>query len=176
MGRDFWNAMLLLIIAWGFLGCRHYELGTPRPSDFQTVAIGRIENRTKEPRLAGYLRSKLAAAFNTEGSLKVVPVEQADRVIHAVVTDYHIEARAAVKLQEGEDQTQTYRTEIFGVRVEVEYALEGMPEGRGAAMQRVTGQAEFTEQVDLEVSRQRGFRIAIADAAGRIARDVAEPW
>lgn len=58
----------------------------------KTIAIPLFENQTTEPELREMLTNKLSQAFVNDNTLKVVPQQQADGILHGAIINYAREA------------------------------------------------------------------------------------
>lgn len=78
----------LLLIAVLTAGCGVYTLNPKGKSDIKTIAIEPLENATEEFGLADRLTVVLVDAFIADGSMKVVPADQADAILVGTLLSY----------------------------------------------------------------------------------------
>ncbi len=153
-------------------GCG-YRLGNT-DLGFSTIAIPKAASHTAEPRMALYATSRLRNAFIADGTLDVVDQNDADAVLSATVLSSRISTAGSAKLASPDEDQQIYATTIWRVTVTVEYAIHKAGNSQPIMGPRtVTGTAEFTDIVDLEVTKKDGTRQALVDASRKIASEVA---
>jgi hypothetical protein len=172
------GAWLLPILAASLLsGCLGYHRGTLVHPQLQQVAVGDVGNQTVEPRLAVYLRTRLPEALQRDGSLSVVSRKHAECVLETTIKQYRLYSIGRVESPSEDDDQDLYRSTIYRVLVEVEFAVT-IP-GRAKPLlppQTVEGTAEFAEMVDLDTVRKDGLRQAVYDASSKIVAALTEAW
>jgi hypothetical protein len=71
--------------------CWVYSFSSSALGGAKSIAIDKIENNTTEYNLENLLIDKLNEAFESDNTLKVVPVAQADLLLNADITKYSAE-------------------------------------------------------------------------------------
>ena len=171
---------LLTLCLTGTFGCRCYHSGSIMHPQIKTLAVGKFENRTYEPRLSALLRQKLAENFMTDGSIRVASMDNADVILHGIILTYQVSEIAAAKMRdenERERDSDAYQSAIFRVGVEVEFEVVIPGRERPViAMRKVRGTADFSRLPDLNLARQQGFKQALNEAALEMVTAVTEAW
>lgn len=166
--------VVLLQAAWG---CRHYQSGSLAHPQLKSIAIGAVENRTQEPTLGPVLKQKLPARFMTDGSLQVLPRDEADAVVETRIVSVELRTKGSNKVETGDEAQRIYRSSIFGARVQVAYRVMAARTGATLlAEQIVEGEALYTVEIDPTVTRERALAAALVDAADKVVTGVTEGW
>ena len=85
-------------------GCGVYTFNPAGKSEIQAIAIERFDNRTAEYDLADRMTDLVIDAFISDGTMKVVSIDNADAVLVGVLTRYD---RKPYKYDEN-DQVESY--------------------------------------------------------------------
>ena len=150
-------------------GCRHYHLAEPGDTQFLTIAIGSVENKTNEPRLAVYTKEKLSELIMLMGSMTMSSRDDAEVVLHTEVLSYKVGGIGEIQIESENKDLRKFRSSVFRVKVTVEYSVTNPANHELLVLPRVVhGIAEFNELVDSDVVRKDGFRRAIYDACDQI--------
>jgi hypothetical protein len=158
-------------------GCRHYQRGSLAHPQLKSIAIGDVENRTQEPALGPVLKQKLPARFMTDGSLQVLPRDEADAVVITRILAVELRGKGSNQVETGDTAQRIYRSSIFGARVRVAYRVIAARNGAPLlAEQIVEGNASFTVEIDPTVTREKALATALADAADNVVTGVTEAW
>ena len=147
--------------------------------EFDSMAIGKLENNTREARGATYLKDKLAEQIMSDPDVKLLQPNKADIVIEAKIADITFSAAASAKIRdEGDtpDELGTYSTTIFRTYVDIDYRVLDAKGNTAMDWTRVRGEADFPETPDLNINRQAAFKQACNDAALRIVSAITEAW
>ncbi len=158
-------------------GCARYHIGFIGHPQLQTIGVGTIDNHSRNPQAATTLRMKLPAAFMDDGTMQVVPIDEADAVVHLDITNIELTTKGSTKVEDGDDSQQIYRSSIYGVRAFVTWYVVYRRTGERIIPKHNTiGHATFTEEIDLARTRQQAVDVALADAARKIADGIGEAW
>lgn len=85
-------------------GCGVYTFNPAGKSEIQAIAVERFDNRTAEYDLADRMTDLVIDAFISDGTMKVVSIDNADAVLVGVLTRYD---RKPYKYDEN-DQVESY--------------------------------------------------------------------
>jgi hypothetical protein len=169
--------LALTILALLLAGCSTYQFGNIAHPQLSSIAVGDVENTTSDPRLTHLARAKLPAGFMTDGSLQLTTVEKADCVLHSKVLGYEVSNIGEIRTESNDEDQRQYRTVMYGVSVDVEYALYPSSQDRPIlAAKTVRGTAEFARAGDLQLGMDDALDRAMADAASKIVSGVVEAW
>jgi hypothetical protein len=169
--------LALTALTLALAGCSTYQFGNISHPQLSKIAVGDVENSTSDPRLTHLARAKLPAGFMRDGSLQLTSIDKADCVLHSKVLGYEVSNIGEVRTESNDEDQRQYRTVMYGVSVEVEYALYPPAQDRPIlAAQTVRGTAEFARAGDLELGMEDALDRAMADAAGKIVSGVVEAW
>jgi PBP1b-binding outer membrane lipoprotein LpoB len=158
-------------------GCSHYRFGNISHPQLNSIAVGDVENSTRDPRLTHMARAKLPASFMSDGSLQLTSADRADCVLHSKVLGYEVNNIGEVRTESNDEDQQQYRTVMYGVSVDLEYALYPASQDRPILEpQTVRGTAEFARAGDLQLGMEDALERAMADAAGKVVAGVVEAW
>jgi hypothetical protein len=170
----------VVLLAAAAAGCQSYRCGTVMHPQIRTVAVPPVENKLVEPELGIWFRQRLIEHFMEDGSLKVVPADEADAVVRAQVkesrTSWISAARARNERTRARDR-DAYQSTVF--RAEVRVLFEVTVPGRVKpliSLRDLWGTASFSPLPDFSVAKAEGLRQATDDAAARTVAAVTEAW
>src|SRR3989338_8366289 len=83
--------LLALAAAAALLGGCGYGVRGNLPDHIKTVAVPMFKNKTLQPAVENSITGAVINAFVNGGTLKVVPVDQADAILEGEITDYRSE-------------------------------------------------------------------------------------
>jgi len=172
--------LALLVALAGLLSGCQYRWGSLMHPQVQTIAVGRVENATREPQLGGAFRAKLAERIMTDGSLRLVPIDEADAILDANVRSIEFTALAATKQRDKAARQQDkdeYQTSLYRATVTVEVTV--IVPGKTTPLvptRTVTGVGDFNPLPDLQVARQGAYDLALRDAAAKAIAEITEAW
>lgn len=172
--------LALAVIGVGLLSGCHYQQGSLMHPQIKTMAVGRVDNATREPQLEGLFRAKLAERIMTDGSLSLAPAEQADAILNATVRNITYEALAATKQRDEsarQDDKDEYQTSLYRAIVTVEVTV--MVPGKSTPLvttRTIKGVGDFNKLPDLQVARRGAYDLALRDAAAKAVAEVTEAW
>lgn len=83
------------MLAFGLIGCGHYQLGSGSAPGFRRLYVAPVENKTLLPQAQALLTTRLRETFARDGRVALVnsPAD-ADAALHVVISDYHREVTA----------------------------------------------------------------------------------
>lgn len=85
------RSAVLCLLAVGVVGSMAgciYTFNPKGKSDIKTLAVEPFDNRTSEYGLSDRLTTIVIDAFIKDGSMRIVPADKADAIIHGVLTGY----------------------------------------------------------------------------------------
>lgn len=175
-----WLALPAAILAATLVaGCASYRCGSTVHPQLGTIAVGRITNMTDEPRQGLLCREMLLESFMLDGSLRVVPQEEADAILNGSITRYRLARKASAKRRKEnarDHDRDAYQTTVYSA--EVTLALELTVPGRKEPLksQTVVGQADFPRLPDFVAAKEHALQQALGDAACKAVASVTEAW
>jgi PBP1b-binding outer membrane lipoprotein LpoB len=159
-----------LLIALFQTGCVGYRLGSMLPDDVKTVFIPTIVNKSNEPLIESELTQSIIEKVQLDGSLKIVPEDEADAVLSVVLKSYNLEPVAFQR--DNRSAANQYRINLVSSMV-LRRTRDQSVVAEGAS---ITGQAVFDVAGDLTSSKRVGNPLACDDLANRIVQRVVEYW
>jgi hypothetical protein len=160
------TAALLLVTP----GCVGYKLGSNLPPGITSINIPVFINNANEPGLETILTGAAIQEFQKDGSLKVLPKDQADSILEVTVRKYQLEP-----LRYRRDQAVTakeYRLTLTAdVVLKKRATNQVVVENKG-----VIGFTTFTALADLPSARRLALPKAASDLGQRLVKCVVEYW
>lgn len=151
-------------------GCVGYRVGSMLPDDLQTVHVRTVVNKSSEPLIESDITQALIRDIQLDGSLKVVPADQADAILSVTLNNYSLEPLA-------------YRKDVraaanqYRINLTASMDLRRQPGNEVVAESpRVTGQAVFDVIGDLSSSKLTQNPAAADDLARNIVEQMVEAW
>ncbi len=172
--------LALLVALVGLLSGCQYRWGSLMHPQIQTLAVGRVENATREPQLEGIFRAKLAERIMSDGSLRLAPIDEADAILDAKVRSIDFSALAATKQRDKsarQEDKDEYQSSLYRATVTVEVTV--VVPGKTTPLvetRTVTGVGDFNPLPDLQVARRAAYDLALRDAAAKAVAEVTEAW
>ncbi len=166
-----WGILVLGILLSG--GCG-YRVGSLMHPQIKTIAIAPVTNETLLYNLSADVRGLLAERFMTDGSLKVVNMDEADCILYAKVVDARFSEVSWSSRNEKEDY---FVPNQWRATLAIEYSV--ILPGRGTPLfgsRTASGSAEFETGPDMEIGRSYGVRQAAYAAAKNVVSGVTEGW
>jgi hypothetical protein len=170
--RPFSIALVSLILACVFGGCRSYQLGNPAELSFETIYVKPVENDSYAPQAQALLSSQIRDAIIRDGRLQIVTSEEsADSVLLVKLTEYKRETA----IRDSQDTTVGVD---FDLTLQAEIALFDQVNGDYLFRER-----RLSERSNAFVNnpyaaagalRSQGFLQAEYQAMPRITRDLAK--
>jgi len=140
------------------------------PSDLQTVHVQTVINKSSEPLIETDITQALISGIQRDGSLKVVPAEQADAILSVILNDYELEPLAYRKdVRAAANQYRINLTASMDLRRRQNNLVV-------VEAPRVTGQAVFDVTGDLSSSKLNRNPDAAEDLAKNIVQRMVESW
>ena len=155
------------------VSCGYYHMGSMMHPQIKTIAISTIRNDTREPLLTELARTQIAARFQSDNSLKLVSKEKADCILYVRLTSVSNSMRRYNPGYVDEE----YRPAEFRVSLSAE--MEVLIPGRSEPLIRkrtVSGSANYQYNVDPQVGKYYGMRLACYDLGGEIVEYTTEAW
>jgi len=149
-------------------GCGGYSVGTLLPEHIKTIAVPVFVNETDEPNLEIQATNAVINGLATDGTLRVVPDDEADVVLTVRIIKYE---RKAIRYT-GATQPAEYR-----VTVTVLATLHDTREGTDLwTDNRLSGSTEFIVRAGLPASEARARPEALEDLAHDVVEHIVEGW
>lgn len=164
--------LVVVAVSAASVGCG-YHLGNPSLNGISSVHIGKVANATDEPRLGIIAASKVRSAFASDGTLRLDDAGNADSELTLTVSGYKVGTAGSAKLASDDKDQRIYSTLIYRVTVTVYYEFTG---GSGVRKGKVTGVAEFSDLIDINVARRDGLQQALEDAGKKLVTNVVNAW
>ena len=164
---------LVLGCALSGVSCGYYHMGSMMHPQIKTIAISTIRNDTREPLLTELARTHIAARFQSDNSLKLVSKEEADCILYVRLVDV---TTSVSRYNPGYEEDE-YRPAEFHLTINAE--MEVLIPGRSEPLIRkrtVTGSANYQYNVDPQVGKYYGMRLASFDLGGEIVQYTTEAW
>ncbi len=163
----------LLVAAAGLLaGC--YKMGSLAHPQLKTVAIAPVINDTTFYNASATMRDLLCEAFQLDGSLKLVSLEEADCIVYAKITTVSVSASGDNNYDEGRG---IYLPALWKITVDAEFTV-AVP-GRATPLvgpRGVSGYAQYQKNVDPQISQLYGLAQACRMAAQDVVSLTTEAW
>ena len=150
-------------------GCAGYRVGSQLPRDIQTLFVHIPQNRTDEALLENDVANAFLAQIQRDGSLRIVPEEQADAIAFIEITGFRSEALAFNPANRS--QATEYRLFIDANII--------LTRANGSILVQtgtLSGREIFTLTGDLTSSRRTAMRPAADDLARRLVAAITEAW
>ena len=171
--RNLALCVLVLGCALSGVSCGYYHMGSMMHPQLKTIAISTIRNDTREPLLTELARTQIAARFQNDNSLKLVSKEEADCILYVRLVDV---VTSVSRYNPGYEEDE-YRPAEFHLTLNAE--MEVLIPGRSEPLIRkrtVSGYANYQYNVDPQVGKYYGMRLACFDLGGEIVQYTTEAW
>ena len=175
MFREIFLKMLrlstLLLLTMLFSGCG-YKIGNMGHPQLKSVAIAPVVNDTLAYNAAANMRGQLAECFQTDGTMKLTGMSQADCIVYARIT--HVKLREVASSNRSDNE---YLPNQWAVDLDVEFSV--LIPGKAQPLinkRKATGSAEFMSGPDIEISRNYAIKQACFSAAKNLVTQVTEAW
>jgi outer membrane lipopolysaccharide assembly protein LptE/RlpB len=150
-------------------GCAGYHLGSTQELPYQSVAVPMFKNMTLLPQLEAQVSNAIIKRFQSDGTLKVRSVADADVVLSGVIQKY--KRRSVRTLQNNTGSPREYKLTIT-VRLEArnragQFVFEPVT---------VEGSAETFIGDDLQTSEAQALPLIADDLAKRVVTLLTERW
>jgi hypothetical protein len=172
--------LTLAVLMAGLLSGCQYRWGSLMHPQISSMAVGQVENETREPQLAATLKNKLADKIMTDGSVKLAPIDKADAILNAKIRSISYASVASTKQRDEsarQEDKDEYQTSLYRatVKVDVTVVVPGK-ETPLVSTRTVTGVADYNRLPDLQVARRAAYDLALRDAAVKAIAEVTEAW
>ena len=165
--------LLGFVCAFSGASCGYYHMGSMMHPQIKTIAISTIRNDTREPLLTELARAQIAARFQSDNSLKLVSMEEADCILYVRLVSVTTSARRYRPHYEDEE----YRPAEFYIKLTAE--MEVLIPGRSEPLikkRSVSGSANYQYNVDPQVGKYYGMRQACYELGNEIVEYTTEAW
>jgi len=137
---------LILFLTIICAGCGVYTFNPKGKSDIQNIAIEPFENKTGEFGLADRITEIVIDAFIADGTMKIVPADNADVYLTGVLTRYE---RVPHKFDEN-DQVEEYK-----ILMDFEIVLKNSKDDSEKWRQRLTQEGIYNANEETEEDGQK---------------------
>jgi hypothetical protein len=161
---------LCLLSAALLSGCAGYKLGAVHQNDCRSVAVPMFRNRTIKPQLEAQVTNAIIKRLQTDGSLAVKSVDDADVIVRGEIIAYD---RATLR---GQRLDTTVPSEL---RLSIQARIEAYDRVTGAIVLPatvLTGSAETFMGADQQTAEQQALPLIADDLARRAASLLVENW
>ena len=142
-----------------------YHLGgmkAPAMENMNTFCVEMFANETEHPNAGVLMTTAMANTLQSDGTFRMAPRKEADFVVKGNVCK--IERDSMITNTE-----DTYISTQIGVRVEVEYQIVDMKNGRVLLSARESEEGNFFNEVG---NKESAFEAAVSYATRRIADEI----
>ena len=151
-------------------GCVGYNLGSSLPPGVTSINIPVFINNANEPGLETIVTGATIQEFQRDGSLKVLPKEQANSILEVTIRKYELEP-----LRYRQDATTTAKE--YRLTLTADVILRKLPSKEIVVNSTgVIGFSTFTALSDLPSARRTALPKAASDLGQRIVKCVVEYW
>jgi len=163
------NPGLSLVAVLLLTGCAGYHLGATQDLPYRSVAVPMFKNMTLLPQLEAQVSNAIIKRFQSDGTLEIRSVAEADVVLTGVILKY--KRRPLRTLQTNTGTPREYKLTI-AVRIEArDHAGKLIFEPT-----TVEGSAETFIGDDLQSSEAQALPLIADDLAKRVVTLLAERW
>ena len=142
-----------------------YHLGgmkAPAMENMNTFCVEMFANETEHPNAGVLMTTAMANTLQSDGTFRMAPRKEADFVVKGNVRK--IERDSMITNTE-----DTYISTQIGVRVEVEYQIVDMKNGRVLLSSQTSEEGNFFNEVG---NKESAFEAAVSYATRRIADEI----
>lgn len=150
-------------------GCAGYRLGSNLPPGIRSIAVPVFVNGTQQPTLETVTTGATIQEFQKDGSLKVLPRDQADSILDVRLTRYTL-----TPLRYRRDQNTT--AQEYRLTLAAEVTFRQSTGDRVLSKTTVEGYTDFEALADLPSAQLAALPKAAEDLAHRIVKLVVECW
>lgn len=168
------NKVTLLLaagLAFTLASCAGYHTGVTKPKAMAKVtklAVPTFKNETLAPRLEVLTTNELIKQLQIAGTYKIVPVSEADAVLHGTINEITSRQFRATR-------TNTLQTSQLQVGMVAKYEVKS---AAGELLMVGQGRHHSTLVLDpnLQVTKQQALEDAAAGLARAVSSEVTEGW
>ncbi len=147
-------------------GCG-YRVGSLLPAHMKTISVPNFINRTLEPAIEIPVTNGVIERFQVDGTLEVVPEEDADTLLIGEIIDYK---REGLRLSSTDDSTTEFRLTIA-----VRLTFKDLKTGEVLwVADRVEGEAEFLPGASGPEAERAALPLVIEDLAEDVVSKVVD--
>jgi hypothetical protein len=151
-------------------GCAGYRLGPTLGAEYRSVAVPMFRNKTYKPQIEAQITNGIIKRFQTDGTLRIESVANADIVLTGEITQYQRHELRSLQSQVG--APREYRVTI-DARIEARDRVTGKIV---LAPTIVSGSADTFIGDDLQSAEQQVLPLVADDLAKRVVTLLAEKW
>lgn len=164
------SVLILLALVGLSTGCAGYRLGSMLPPDIRTVSVPTFDNQTTEPLLEVETTRRSINMIQRDGSLLLVPREEADSELLVTLTEFDMQPLAF-------DRNRRAAAEEYRIFITASIQLIRLSTGDViAAHPRVRGESTFEVVGDLTSAKLTAIPAAADDLAQQIISTLVETW
>ena len=161
---------LLLVFLVGAFSCAGYQLGSMLPPDIRTVVVPTFDNDTDEPQLEVETTRRTISAIQRDGSLRLVPREEADSELLVTLVDFDLQPLAF-------DRDRRAAAEEYRLYITAAIQLIRLSTGETIVENpRVRGESTFEFFGDHSSAKLTAIPDAADDLAQQIISTLVETW
>ena len=138
--------IFILFLTVNLAGCGVYTFNPRGKSEIQNIAIEPFENQTAEFGLADRITEIVIDAFIADGTMKIVPTDNADAYLEGTLTRYE---RVPFKFTEN-DQVEEYK-----VLMDFDISLKNPKDGSEKWRQKLTQEGIYNADTETEENGQQ---------------------
>ena len=160
------KALIIFVALLLLNSCASYKLG-PDLGGHETIKLTKVDNASRDPKLAAYTASKVRTEIVSDGSLKLVESDS-DLILDVNIVSYKIGSAGSTLLESTDNSQRRYVSSIRRVTVELNFTLKKANGEVVLKPRKVTGTSEFSDLNDFNLNLQGGLKQAVHDASKKI--------
>ena len=170
------NKLIILLLSILVLsGCSGYKIGHIMHPQIKTIALGKILNKTDQPRLALFMKEKLKERFMQDASVRVVRLDQnPDIILSGEVIEYALDFNGVVS-QDNEEDENGFFARVSRAQLSFKYDVKTRKHW-DVKKGKVIESSEFTEIIDQLEEKRNALRRAAYEVAKKVVVQVTEAW
>ncbi|MEI6085071.1 MAG: LptE family protein [Verrucomicrobiota bacterium] len=150
-------------------GCAGYRVGPTQPLPYRSVAVPMFQNKTLVPQLEAQVSNAIIKRLQSDGTLQVRSVAEADVVVTGVIQKYK---RRLLRTQSNDTNTPREYELTIVARIEVRDHAGKLVFDPA----KVEGSAETFIGDDLQSAEEQALPLIADDLAKRVVTLLAERW
>lgn len=151
-------------------GCVGYRLGSTLPPDVKAVYVRLFVNKCNEPLLEIDTTNATIAEFQNDGTLRIVPKEEADVLLETTLTSMTL---TPLRYDQVLDKSKPNE---YRLTIHVSFVLRRAKTREIMNEASVIGESTFPFVGNLNSSKRAAIPAASQDLAKRIVEKVVETW
>ena len=163
------GAVVAIAAIAGMNGCVGYRLGSTLPPDLKTIYVRLFVNKCDEPLLEIDTTNATIAEFQKDGTLRIVPEDQAD-----IVLETSLNSMTMTPLRY--DRSEKTKPNEYRLTLHVSFVMKRAQTKAIINEASVIGESTFVFAGDMSNSRRAAIPEASRDLARRIVEAVVETW